>query len=176
MTAPQIAGINRRFGAYLLDGVFVGLIQAIAGGLILAPIATYDPRIDGALAFVQQSAIGIAYFVITWTQNGASPGQQLLGVRTLAYEDGSFLSQRQALTRWAFLYGPGALAPLVGAFTAGSTAGFFYIGLLVYLVVLYRTTLQDQVRRGLHDRWSGSVVMGPGYARGGTTAAPENTP
>ena len=164
VTTPPVATVSRRVAAYLLDGAFAALIQAIAGGVILGTIATHNARVDAVEAFFLQSAVGITYFVLTWTQSGASPGQQLLGVRTLAYEDGRFLSRRQALERWAWLYGPEAVGRLVGAISTSTPTGLYYIGLVVYALVLYRTTSTDPLRRGLHDRQSGSVVMGPAFA------------
>ena len=84
-----------------------------------------------------------------------------MGLRTVKAEDGQALSGMQALTRWAYLFGPSAFASL---FTQPEQVGGFVsfviqLLVLVYYVYLYRTASADPRRQGFHDKQVGSIVV-----------------
>ena len=169
MGAPLVATINRRFVAYVLDGLLLTFLVAILGAILSPVLSQYggrDDRLTRMILDAAQAAISAGYFVLAWARNGASPGQQALGIKTLSYEDGALLTERQALIRWGWLYGPGAAYPLVAAGTSSSAAGAYIIALAAYQIYIWRTASRDPLRRGVHDKQSGSVVMGPPFGFG----------
>ncbi len=155
MSVPVIepATINRRFVAYLLDGVALGLVA-------LFVVANLTFGLDAVTqAFVNVAIValaGLAYFALSWTQLGASPFQWLLGMRTLNAADGALITPSQAVRRWAFLYGPGELLSVIALIPGASAAVFLSI---IYAYYLYRTASRDPQRRGFHDHQSGTIVV-----------------
>ena len=142
------ATINRRFIAYVLDGLFAGIISLVlfssfAGGQLLVASAL------GAIT-------SAAYFAVTWTQFGATPAQRLLGMRTVNATDSARLTPGQAILRWAILYGP---ASLFVAIAGQPGAGAAYLLAIGYSIYLYYSTKRDPQLRGFHDRKSDSMVV-----------------
>ena len=52
------------------------------------------------------------YFIYTWTNLKASPGQRILGMLTVSESDGSVLTFNQALARFVIMFAPGYVASL----------------------------------------------------------------
>ena len=155
MSVPAIepATINRRFAAYLLDGLVLTVVAVfVAANLALGLGATTQAFINVAIV----ALIGLGYFTLSWMQLGASPFQWLLGIRTLNAADGALITVSQAVRRWAFLYGPGALLSAVALIPGASAAVFLTI---FYAYYLYRTASRDPQRRGFHDHQSGTIVV-----------------
>jgi uncharacterized RDD family membrane protein YckC len=129
------------------------------------------------------------YFAGAWVAWGASPGQKVLGLRVLDASSGQRLSTDQALLRWVVLAGAAEAISMVvlvmvldwiartpaNAWLAtgyyGSTAstsldsapGYPLLswGGTLWSLVLLIVTAVDRMKRGWHDKISGSVVLSP---------------
>ncbi len=145
--------MNRRFVAYMLDGLLYSVL-ALSG--VSAIGFGISEQADAIARVVIIAVIGLAYFGVSWTQAGGSPFQRLLGMRTLSAADGTLMTPSQAVRRWAFLYGPGQLASALTVMTGASAVNLLPI---VYAYYLYRTASRDPQRRGLHDHQSGTIVV-----------------
>jgi hypothetical protein len=145
--------MNRRFIAYVLDGLALTLV-ALVGVSRIAPGIGADA--DAFTRVVITGAIGLGYFGLSWTQLGGSPFQRLLGVRTVNAADGALMTPAQAVRRWALLYGPGVLLSAI-SLLQGATAASLLV--LAYAYYLYRTASRDPQRRGFHDHQSGTIVV-----------------
>jgi uncharacterized RDD family membrane protein YckC len=152
----QPAGFDRRFIAYFLDGLILSLISfGVTFGI---PERTFSPDqvTDGLMRSAIAAALSLGYFAYTWSSLGGSPGQRLLGVRTVNAGDGSRLTMSQGAQRWGWLYGIStalfALALVPGA------EGAVWLA-FAYTFYLYYTTRRDPERRGFHDRKSGTFVV-----------------
>jgi uncharacterized RDD family membrane protein YckC len=159
--ASAYAGPWRRLGAFLIDGVLIGLVGISAGYFL------FDVFVGlGAWGRLLGFCVGLAYF---GTLNSRIGGGQTLGKRILKIKvtsaDGSALSVPRALLRFAvigtpwFLNGawfpPGVLeSPLLYLLSAV----VFGVGLsIVYLFLFNRPT-----RQSLHDLAVGSIVVPAG--------------
>ena len=155
MATPAVepASMNRRFIAYLLDGLGLTVVA-------LFVVATIVPGVgeaaDALVRVVIIGAVGLGYFGLSWTQLGGSPFQRLLGLRTLNAADGALLTPAQAVRRWAYLYGPGVLTSAISVLPGASALSFLS---LIWAYYLYRTVSRDAQRRGYHDRQSGAIVV-----------------
>jgi len=129
------------------------------------------------------------YFAGAWVAWGASPGQKVLGLRVLDASSGQRLSTDQALLRWVVLAGAAEAISMVvlvmvldwmartpanawlatGYYgTAASTSldsapGYPLLswGTTLWSIVLLIVTAVDRMKRGWHDKISGSVVLSP---------------
>jgi len=156
--APGIvyADLVNRIIALIIDGAILWVINVV---LIVVGVAI--AAVMGGLGLIVTLFFGLVYalvsaiyFVYGWTRMRASFGQKFLNLETVNASDGATLSQNQAIRRWAFLWGPFALAaiiPIVGLF----------INLLAFLYALYLlyTTSQSPKRQGYHDVQAGTVVV-----------------
>lgn len=156
--APGIvyADLLNRIIALIIDGGILWVINVVlifigvAIGAAMGDLGLIVTLFFG-LAYALVSAV---YFVYGWTRMRASFGQKFLNLETVNAADGATLTQNQAIRRWAFLWGPFALAaiiPIVGLF----------INLLAFLYALYLlyTTSQSPKRQGYHDVQAGTVVV-----------------
>ncbi|HEY3218475.1 MAG TPA: RDD family protein [Candidatus Limnocylindria bacterium] len=155
MATPAVepATMNRRFIAYLLDGLLLTAVALFVVGTIVPGFGTAS---DAFARVAIIGAVGLAYFGLSWTQLGGSPFQRLLGVRTLNAADGALLTPSQALWRWAYLYGPGVLTSAVSVLPGASAVSFLS---LIWAYYLYRTVSRDPQRRGFHDHKTGTIVV-----------------
>lgn len=161
------AGFVVRLIAYIIDGILLAIVNAIFSA-ILRPTSfdVYTGQFSynyGALLIttVISLAISAAYFIYTWSNMRASPGDRVLGLMVLNEADGSPLTMNQSALRWLILAGPGALSSLViGAGGTGIGIGAL-VGLLVFLWYIYLawTTATDPKRQGFHDKYVHSVVV-----------------
>jgi uncharacterized RDD family membrane protein YckC len=171
-TAPVAAGpapgivyadLVTRVIAFIIDEVILFVAYLVVASILLTALffsggGFLVGAIVGAVLLLVGSAI---YFVYTWTRLRASIGQRVLGLETVNAADGATLTQEQALRRWAFLFGPGALATAFGY----SSSGAGILGLLislastVYLIYLLYSASQDAKRQGFHDKQAGTVVV-----------------
>jgi uncharacterized RDD family membrane protein YckC len=156
--APGIvyADLTNRIIALIIDGVILWVINVV---LIFIGVAIAAAM--GGLGLIVTLFFGLAYaivsavyFVYGWTRMRASFGQKFLNLETVNAVDGATLTQNQAVRRWAFLWGPFALAaiiPIVG----------LIINLLAFLYALYLlyTTSQSPKRQGYHDVQASTVVV-----------------
>jgi uncharacterized RDD family membrane protein YckC len=176
--AAPIAALWRRSAAYLVDSFIVGLVYLVVGTLfdtLFGPLVETTP--DGtalvvvaveplrvALELAVTLAIDGLYFAGSWGRWGASPAQRVLRVRVQVAQGVAQTLSRDSLSveaawrRWAILaVGPIALGSL-------AASGALDIDLLVVLngawfLVLLVSTVVDPLRRGLHDRVAGTVVV-----------------
>jgi uncharacterized RDD family membrane protein YckC len=170
--APGVAyaDLVMRIVAYIIDSILLSIVTffvaAIIGVAILASLLTggFVLAIVGALVLaVVVLALSAVYFVYTWTTMRASPGQKILNLETVNAADGATLTRDQAIRRWAFLFGPQALAS-VGQFALGATDAKFLGPILsllafVYTIYLLYSTSQSPKRQGFHDVQAGTVVV-----------------
>ena len=154
--APGVtyADLVTRIIAAVIDGVALFVVNAILGGIGLAIGGLGGNFIISAFFGVVFAAANAAYFVYGWTRMRASFGQKFLKLETVSAADGSTLTQEQAIRRWAFLYGPWAVAaiiPILGSLL------MLLVGL--YELYLLYTVSQSAKRQGFHDTQAGTVVI-----------------
>jgi uncharacterized RDD family membrane protein YckC len=166
------ADVPNRAIAYIIDAIILAIISFIVGlvvyGIVgqpveLNPNATgFDDltRVNFAAALIGalvSTAISGAYFVWSWTNMRASPGQKLLGMQVGNAADGKTLAMNQAITRWVLLGAPFGIA--------SALAGIGGLGLLIglaglaWFIALLVTTAQSPTKQGLHDRYANTVVV-----------------
>jgi uncharacterized RDD family membrane protein YckC len=134
------AGVLRRLGAMLYDGLIVLALMFIVTALFLPFTAgeAITPRESGALERIYQAAlvaVVVLFFGVFWTWRGQTIGMLAWRLR-VQRPDGSALRWRDALLRLA-----GACVSL-----AALGLGYFWIWI-------------DRDRLAWHDRWSGTRVL-----------------
>ena len=183
VTAPTqagyvIAGPGARIVAWLIDWTLAGVIP---GAISLALVdwsgilrnvfealerdptgQTIDPNqfaVPVTLDVVLANLIGIGvlylYFVGFWTSRWmATPGMIGLKMRLVDATTGTGISIGQATKRWIAF---GFWLPLLGLVPAlQSAAGLIQFGLVIFL---FFTTVTNERRQGLHDRWANTLVI-----------------
>lgn len=138
--APEPAGLLRRLGAMLYDGLLLLALLMVATGLFL-PLTggeAISPRDNPVLEFVYRAVLAlltVGFFGIFWTRRGQTLGMASWRVR-VEREDGARLTWGDALRRLA--------AALLSWLPLG--LGFLWI-------------LVDPQRRAWHDRLSRTRVV-----------------
>ena len=138
--APAPAGLLRRLGAMLYDGLLLLALLMVATGLFL-PLTggeAISPRDNPVLEFVYRAVLAlltVGFFGIFWTRRGQTLGMASWRVR-VEREDGARLTWGDALRRLA--------AALLSWLPLG--LGFLWI-------------LVDPQRRAWHDRLSRTRVV-----------------
>jgi uncharacterized RDD family membrane protein YckC len=170
--APGVAyaDLVTRVIAYIIDAVLLGLftfvIFLVLGAIILASLLA-GGAILAILGFVILAAFSLVasaiYFVYTWMNMRASPGQKLLSLETVNAADGATLTRDQAIRRWAFLFGPSAIASVaqiaLGATDIAILGSLISLLVLGYTIYLLYTASQSSKRQGYHDVQAGTVVV-----------------
>jgi uncharacterized RDD family membrane protein YckC len=166
--APGVAyaDLVQRIIAYVIDAVIIGVVlSVVVVGLVVSLFFTGGAAagIIGLVIAVVVSLIGSAiYFIYTWTTMRASPGQKILGLETVNAADGATLTRDQAIKRWAFLFGPAAIAQVMSLSGIGALGGLENLVSLLafaYAIYLLYTVSQSQKRQGFHDVQAGTVVV-----------------
>ena len=134
------AGVLRRLGAMLYDGLIVCALLFIVTALFLPFTGgeAITPGESGALERIYQAAlvlVVVLFFCVFWTWRGQTIGMLAWRLR-VQRPDGSTLTWRDALIRLA-----GACVSL-----AALGLGYFWIWI-------------DRDRLAWHDRWSGTRVV-----------------
>jgi uncharacterized RDD family membrane protein YckC len=162
------ADLTSRIIAYIIDVVIL-VIVGIVVNLVL--LTTFIAAIvtTGSALFLLLSVVVLVidvllagiYFVYTWTNMKASPGQRILGMMTVQESDGSALTFNQALARFVIMFAPGYVASLASN-VIGGVLGLIlsFVGLAWTLYLIY-TTANDPKRQGFHDHYAKSVVIKP---------------
>lgn len=138
--APAPAGLLRRLGAMLYDGLLLLAVLMVATGLFL-PLTggeAISPREHPALEFVYRAVLvvlTVGFFGIFWTRRGQTLGMASWRVR-VEREDGALLDWGDTLRRLA--------AALLSWLPLG--LGFLWV-------------LIDPQRRAWHDRLSRTRVV-----------------
>lgn len=184
-----IAGVGARIVAWLIDVLLAGLVPAALAlvvidwtGIVRDAIqqAQLDPsgRITGAtyqipitIDYILATLIGLGiqflYFVGFWTSRWQStPGMMGLKMRVVDASTGGTLSMVQATKRWIALGWPLAVLALVPALQA--VQGLLQFGLTVFL---FFTTVTNDRKQGLHDKWANSLVIRSVTSGNGATFA-----
>ena len=158
--APGVtyADIVTRIIALVIDSIILVVPYYIVIA-ILAFMGGWIAFLVGGVVYLAWSA---AYFIYTWTKMRASYGQKFLKLETVSAADGSTLTQDQAIKRWAFLFGPMALAQILsfsGGFLLGAIGSLLSLVAFVYSLYLLYTVTQSAKRQGFHDLQAGTVVI-----------------
>lgn len=137
---PVPAGLLRRLGAMLYDGLLLLALLMVATGLFLPFTGgeAISPRDDPALEFVYRAVLmllTVGFFGIFWTRRGQTLGMASWRMR-VEREDGALLNWGDTLLRLA--------AALLSWLPLG--LGFLWI-------------LVDHERRAWHDRLSRTRVV-----------------
>lgn len=165
--APQAAGpapgvvyadVIPRIIALFVDGIilFVGLVVV---SIVLAILGGWIAFLLVGVIYLVASA---AYFVYTWTTMRATYGQKFLGLETVNAADGATLTRDQAIKRWAYMWGPAAVAQIFGysgGILLGVIGSLLSLVALVYELYLLYTVTQSPKRQGFHDVQAGTVVV-----------------
>lgn len=158
--APGVAyaDLVTRIIALVIDGI----ILAIPYWILLAVLGFLGDWAAFILSGIVYLAWTAVYFVYTWTRQRASYGQKFLSLETVNAADGATLTQDQAIRRWAFLFGPAALAQVFsfgGGLLLGTVGLILSLLAALYSLYLLYTTSQSPKRQGYHDVQAGTVVV-----------------
>jgi predicted Zn finger-like uncharacterized protein len=111
------AGFWRRLGAYLIDGIVVGIIMKISTGVMMIPLSRYfsniylsnDPHQLEAMVpsmmiiLVTSMLVGMSlqalYFILMWGYRGATLGKMALKIK-IVHTGGSDISYGSAFLRY----------------------------------------------------------------------------
>ena len=154
--APGVtyADLVNRIIAQVIDWVILFVVAIVIGIIFLAVSVAAGGFFVVLLGGVVSAAVSAVYYVYGWTKMRASFGQKFINLETVNAADGATLTQNQAIRRWAFLWGPYALAgiiPIIGIL-------IYFVALLYMLYLLY-TVSQSPKRQGFHDLQAGTVVV-----------------
>jgi uncharacterized RDD family membrane protein YckC len=129
LLAAARAGFGRRLVAAFVDGLVVGVVNAVVSVLLGA-----SPGLRAALSLV----LSAAYFTFFHGRTGQTPGDAALAIRVVDLRDGTGrpLGYARALTRWA-----GSILSAIPIFVG-------------YLWMLW-----DGERQTWHDKLAGSAVV-----------------
>lgn len=182
----EVASLGRRALAYLLDGLSLAAVTIVVAILVLIVGAaasggsfSFDVTADeyssagDLVAFAATFAALLAVPLLYWTVVPARPGLwrgRSVGKRTLDLQvisvDGTAVTPRQARRRGLVFVGPAFAAVIVGPLldAAAGTPPLFtflllggsYVFTLADIVV---APLRGELRRSIHDRVAGTVVV-----------------
>jgi uncharacterized RDD family membrane protein YckC len=157
--APGVsyADLVTRIIALIIDGLVLGIPYGIVMFVLLFA-GNWAAFVLGGLLYFVASA---AYFVYTWTTMRASPGQKILSLQTVNAADGGTLTRDQAIRRWAFLWGPAAVAQVFsyGGGFLGLVGFLVSLAAIGYEIYLLYTASQSPKRQGFHDVQAATVVV-----------------
>jgi uncharacterized RDD family membrane protein YckC len=162
----------------LFDSIFGPLVAATADGQALVVVAVNPLRV--ALELTATLVVDALFFAGCWSRWGATPGQRVLRIRVLleratgsagagpaatgsaaagsAHDTSVALPLEAAGRRWAVL----AVLPIATGSLAGSGAIDVSVLTVVngaWFLLLLASTAADPLRRGLHDRVAGTIVV-----------------
>jgi uncharacterized RDD family membrane protein YckC len=153
-----VAGVGARLGGIMLDWILLAVLTvavALVIGVVASDAILEDTVALGLLVAIVYTGFEFLYFVGFWTSGRrATPGMRALGLAVTSV-DGRGIPITAALVRWFLLTIP------VGNLAVVLPSGSEIVSSLVLLwwIVLLLTTGMDPRRRGLHDRWSGTIVI-----------------
>ena len=210
-----VAGMGRRVGAWILDGIFSGFLALIPLVLVFAwhGVALNQAALDQLSSYpyytltepllivnLTSLMVGVglyilllaAYYAGCWAAFGGTPGQRLLSLQVVDVSTSGNLSPWQAVVRWLIVAGLAEMASAVvlvvfmnllatvpldlqssGGMYATSawsldpqvrsanTLSTIVSGCSsLWLIALLITAAKNPLKRGLHDRLAGSIVLG----------------
>jgi uncharacterized RDD family membrane protein YckC len=180
--AAPVAALGRRSAAYIADSLVIGLayialgvmfdsifgplVAATPDGLSLMVVAVNPLRV--ALELSATLVVDALYFAGCWCRWGATPAQRALGLRvrlqgSVASATESAASARglpaeAAGRRWALL----AILPIaLGSLSASGAMDVSLVAVVngAWFLILLVSAAVDPLRRGLHDRVAGTIVV-----------------
>jgi uncharacterized RDD family membrane protein YckC len=172
-----IAGMGARLVAYFLDGIIVAIVPTILTLFVTDYGSIFQQAIDASrnatpgqinrtdIVFnvtpelILVTLIGLAiqyiYFVGFWTSDGhATPGMRGLRMQVVDAATGGTLSLTAATKRFIALGYPLSLLIIVPVLQ--SVAGIAEFALTLFL---FFTTITNDRRQGLHDKFANSLVI-----------------
>lgn len=167
--APGVAyaDVVTRVIAYIIDAIILSIAFTVVGVTLILGVLLSAGGIVGALiGFVVLGVLYLGasaiYFIYTWTTMRASLGQKVLNLETVNAADGATLTRDQAIRRWAFLFGPSALATVANfalTGTLGILGSLLSLAAFGYSIYLLYTVTQSTKRQGFHDVQASTVVV-----------------
>ncbi|MBX3030395.1 MAG: RDD family protein [Chloroflexi bacterium] len=161
------ASTTRRVVAYIGDSLLLGAVGlAIWGvvdhlGIARSPANTpIGSSIEPATLAVVLLLVGMnaLYFTVLWRLQQGTLAMRLLRLRVGRAADGVPLTWRQGIVRWLVLEG---ILSLTSAMVPENDVTYAFSGLagITWVTILLISTIRDPMHRGLHDRWSDSMVV-----------------
>lgn len=164
------ADAPNRLVAFLLDAVLLSALVFVCAAVLSAVVGpaveidlgaeervTLDTSLLAVDGFVA-TAVSALFFLGGWLLFAGTPGQRLLGLRVVG-RDGRRLRLGQAAVRWLLVGAPPALAGLVMLALGGTADSLVYLAVWVWYLALFVSLARSPMKRGLHDRAAGSVVV-----------------
>jgi uncharacterized RDD family membrane protein YckC len=100
----MLAGFWRRFVAYVIDGLVVGVVALVIEAIITSIVrGTYTDVGGYTRNGLVSLIIGIVYFGYLWSRNGQTLGYMALGIR-LVRADGAPVSLGLGIARYVLIY------------------------------------------------------------------------
>ncbi len=159
--------VLRRFGAWLLDGIIIGVVNAVFG-LVIAGAAIVSPQPGIAFAVLQIISILIPFVYYVWMHGarGQTVGKMAAHIKVVR-PDGSPINMSAAFGRYLWYMGPQIIMTLVlvVAFMSENDPFVAVAGILavipgIYILVSIVLALVDQAQqRAIHDRLSRTRVI-----------------
>jgi uncharacterized RDD family membrane protein YckC len=147
---PVIAARSRRVVGYVVDVIVVDVG-------VLAFFAAVRVWSDGDGRIVRwawlAAVLAAAYEIVPVAVAGRTLGKLVAGTRVVVDGEGRVPGWGRAIARWAVP----ALPVLLMPYALGGAPRFF--AFTVWPIVVYGPVLFDPMRRGLHDRAAGTVVV-----------------
>jgi uncharacterized RDD family membrane protein YckC len=165
------ADLMSRVVAYIIDVVLLVIVGFVVN-LVLLTTFIAAVFTTGSALFLLLSVVVLVidvllagiYFIYTWTNLKASPGQRILGMMTVQEADGSALTFNQALARFVIMFAPGYVGSLASSVIGGPLGILLSLVGLGWTLYLIYTTANDPKRQGFHDHYAKSVVIKPSAA------------
>src|SRR4029079_13266741 len=113
------ADLTTRIVAYIIDVVILVIVGFVVNLVLLTTFIAAIVTTGSALFLLLSVVVLVVdvllagiYFIYTWTNLKASPGQRILGMLTVSESDGSVLTFNQALARFVIMFAPGYVGSL----------------------------------------------------------------
>jgi uncharacterized RDD family membrane protein YckC len=162
------ADLTNRIIAFIIDGVILVIVGFVVNLVLLTTFIAAIVTTGSALFLLLSVVVLVVdvllagiYFIYTWTNMKASPGQRILGMMTVQEADGSALTFNQALARFVIMFAPGYVASLASNVVPGILGLILSFVGLAWTIYLIYTTANDPKRQGFHDHYAKSVVIKP---------------
>jgi uncharacterized RDD family membrane protein YckC len=152
------AGVGKRFGAKIIDLIFMLTMASLAGGLSrkLYPEAYASVDLGNVYALLVAINLLLWIFYHTWFVGkfGATPGKMVFNLKIVT-PTGGRVGYARAFGRFCgeFVLGLSlALGPAIAAFMFSRQNWLAVTSFIVTLILFYSPSLFDSQKRGLYDR------------------------
>jgi len=162
----EYAGFWIRLGAYILDGIILGVFSFVLGlilgfGLLSWQGAPLDEI--PATYYLADVILGLVYYVGFWTWRGQTPGKMLLRLRIIR-TDGAHIALDRAILRYAMFFIVSVVSVIQGNLVL--RGGFYvaYLGPLLSIINLLIIVglvwvAFDRRKQGVHDKIADTYVV-----------------